>query len=248
VNENTFVKAIWRIGGDLEMLKNLVAANFPVVIETGGPFAEGYDWIGHYQTVVGYDDNQRQIYLYDSYLGTGTNGEGLAESYDIFDDRWQDFNRVFIVVYEPDREAEVARILGDRADPRQAAQIALETAQAEAPLNPADPIPWFNMGTAFLRLGLYEEAAAAYDNAMRQGLPFRMIWYQFGIFEAYYNVGRYGDVDSIAQSVINDSRGNVEEAYYWRGRALEAQGRTQEAASAYNSALRVNPLFADARE
>lgn len=104
------------------------------------------------------------------------------------------------------------------------------------------------MGTAFLRLGLYEEAAAAYDNAMRQGLPFRMIWYQFGIFEAYYNVGRYGDVDSIAQSVINDSRGNVEEAYYWRGRALEAQGRTQEAASAYNSALRVNPLFADARE
>jgi hypothetical protein len=87
VNENTFVKAIWRIGGDMELLKDLVSANFPVVIETGGPFAEGYDWIGHYQTVVGYDDNQRQIYLYDSFLGTGASGQGLAESYDIFDDR-----------------------------------------------------------------------------------------------------------------------------------------------------------------
>jgi hypothetical protein len=135
------VKAIWRIGGDMELLKDLVAANFPVVIETGGPFAEGYDWIGHYQTVVGYDDNQRQIYLYDSYLGTGTSGEGVAESYDIFDDRWQDFNRVFIVIYEPDRESLVAQILGERADPTRAAEIALETARAEAPANPTDPVP-----------------------------------------------------------------------------------------------------------
>jgi tetratricopeptide (TPR) repeat protein len=248
VNENTFVKAIWRVGGDMELLKDLVAANFPVVIETGGPFAEGYDWIGHYQTVVGYDDNLRQLYLYDSFLGTGTRGEGLAESYDIFDDRWQDFNRVFIVIYEPDRESALTQILGEYADPLQAAQIALETAQAEAPTNPNDPVPWFNMGTAFLRLGLDEQAAAAYDAAIQRRLPFRMIWYQFGIFEAYFNVGRYGDVSSIAQSVINDSGRNVEEAYYWQGRALEAQGSTQQAIAAYNSALNVNPLFADARE
>jgi tetratricopeptide (TPR) repeat protein len=248
VNDQTFVKAIWRIGGDMELLKDLVAANFPVVIETGGPFAEGYDWIGHYQTVVGYDDNQRQIYLYDSYLGTGTSGEGVAESYDIFDDRWQDFNRVFIVIYEPDRESLVAQILGERADPTRAAEIALETARAEAPANPTDPVPWFNMGTAFLKLGMSEQAASAYDQAIRRGLPFRMIWYQFGIFEAYFNVGRYGDVETIAQNVINDSRRNVEEAYYWQGRALAEQGHTQEAIAAYNDALGVNPLFADARD
>jgi tetratricopeptide (TPR) repeat protein len=73
------------------------------------------------------------------------------------------------------------------------------------------------MGTAFLKLGMSEQAASAYDQAIRRGLPFRMIWYQFGIFEAYFNVGRYGDVETIAQNVINDSRRNVEEAYYWRG-------------------------------
>ena len=75
-----------------------------------------------------------------------------------------------------------------------------------------------------------------------------MIWYQFGIFEAYFNVERYGDVVSIAQDVINNSGGNVEEAYYWQGRALEEQGNTQQAIAAYNFALGVNPLFADARE
>ena len=247
VNEQSFVKAIWRIGGDLNLVRALIAANFPVVIETGGPFAEGYDWIGHYQTVVGYNDNQRLIYLYDSYLGSGASGEGLSESYDIFDDRWQDFNRTFIVIYEPERESMVAQLLGSRATPAGAAQVALETAQAEANSNPSDAIPWYNLGTSFLKLGMNEQATAAYDRARSLGLPFRINWYQFGMFEANFSAGHYSDVLSLAQSVIQDSGGNVEEAYYWQGRALAEMGQQAEAARAFNRALIVNPLYADAR-
>jgi hypothetical protein len=247
VNQQSFVKGIWRIGGDLDLLRTLIASNFPVVIETGGPFAEGYDWIGHYQTVVGYDDNQRLVYLYDSYLGSGASGEGLAESYDIFDDRWQDFNRTFIVLYAPERESLVAQLLGDRATPAGAAQVALETAQVEANANPGDAIPWYNLGTSFLKLGMNQESTAAYDRARSLGLPFRINWYQFGMFEANFNAGHYSDVLSLAQSVIQDSGGNVEEAYYWQGRALAEMGQQQDAARAFNLALRVNPLYADAR-
>jgi hypothetical protein len=247
VNQQSFVKGLWRIGGDLDLLRSLIASNFPVVIETGGPFAEGYDWIGHYQTVVGYDDNQRLVYLYDSYLGSGAGGGGLAESYDIFDERWQDFNRTFIVLYEPDRESTVAQLLGDRATPTGAAQIALDTARAEATATPGDAIPWYNMGTAFLKLGMNEQAASAYYQASSLGLPFRINWYQFGMFEAYFNTQHFDDVRSLAQSVINDSGGNVEEAYYWQGRALAEMGQQQDAARAFSLALGVNPLYADAR-
>ncbi len=247
VNEQTFVRAVWRIGGDMELIKDLIAQNFPVVIERSYT-PEGYDWIGHYQTVVGYDDNLRTFYLYDSYLGTGANGEGVAESYDTFDNNWQHFNRTFIVVYEPSRETTVAQILGSRATPTGAAEYALETARAEASANPNDPFAWYNMGTAFLRLGMNDEAANAYDQSRRLGLPFRMIWYQFGIYEAYFNTGRYSDVLSISQTVINDSAGNIEEAYYWKARALAEQGDRAQAITALNSALRVNPLFADARD
>ena len=37
------------------MLKRLLANNLPVIIETGYMY-EGSSWLGHYQTVVGYDD------------------------------------------------------------------------------------------------------------------------------------------------------------------------------------------------
>ena len=37
-------------------------------------------------------------------------------------------------------------------------------------------------------------AASAFDEARRIGLPYRMLWYQFGPFEAYLRVGRYQDV------------------------------------------------------
>ena len=103
VEESTAVKAIVRMGGTLELLKRLVANGFPVVIETGAMF-EAYDWIGHYRALVAYDDNYRQFYFYDSFLGVGDGAQGVAIAYDQVDRDWQSFNRTFIVVYEPQRE------------------------------------------------------------------------------------------------------------------------------------------------
>jgi hypothetical protein len=247
VNDETGVKAITRIGGSVDLLKEFLAAGFPVLIETGYA-PEGYDWIGHYRTVVGYDDSQGAFYVYDSYLGTGAAGEGLTVPYDEFDHDWQAFNRVFIVVYLADRESEVATILGDLADPMGAAEHAFEVAQAEARENPQSQFAWFNMGTSLTRMGDYERAAAAYDRANQIGLHFRMLWYQFGPFEAYFNVGRYDDV--LAYVNVNLSNGGeyVEETYYWQGRVYEQQGRTAQAADAFRIALMHNPNYIAAQE
>lgn len=74
---------------------------------------------------------------------------------------------------------------------------ALATAQAEAAADPKDAFAWFNVGTNLTALGRHDEAAAAYDQARLAGLPWRMLWYQFGPYRAYYETGRYEDVRAL---------------------------------------------------
>ncbi len=246
VDEQTAIRAVTRIGGDIELLKTFIAHNFPVIIETGY-MPEGYDWIGHYRTIVGYDDPQQIFYVYDSFLGSGEHGEGITEPYSVIDDNWQDFNRTFIVIYEPAREGEVREILSDLADPIAAAEHAFEVAQQEARTNPQDGFAWFNMGTALVKLGRYEEAAAAYDRARQVNLPWRALWYQFGPFEAYYEVGRYDDVLSLAEVNLTNSIDQIEEIYYWQGQAYLQKGMADEAATSFRLALRRNPRYTAAQ-
>jgi len=246
VNERTAVRAVMRMGGDLELIKQLLNSQFPVVIESG-LMPEAYDWIGHYRAVVAYDDVSQQIYMFDSFLGSGDFEEGVTETYADFDEYWRHFNRMFIVVYEPAREAELQRIMGDLWDEQQAAEIAFATAQEEARANPQDGFAWFNIGTSLVALDRHAEAANAFDQARRHNLPFRMMWYQFGPFEAYYTIGRFDDVVSIVQSNLNNAE-ELEETYYWYGRALQAQDQNELAAVQYRTALRYNPNFTPARE
>ncbi|PJF40043.1 MAG: tetratricopeptide repeat protein [Chloroflexi bacterium] len=246
VNTQTQVRAVARVGGDIEMIKRFVANNIPVIVETGY-MPEGYDWLGHYQTVVGYDDTTGNFFLYDSFLGSGENGEGITESYPLLDSNWQAFNRTFMVVYQPEDEGLVREILGDLADPTVAAEIALETAQREAREDRQNGFAWFNIGSSLNALGRYEEAAAAFDQARRVGLPWRMLWYQFGPFETYYNVGRYDDVMSLVNVNLNNGGEYVEETHYWQGMVYQELGQQAQAASSFRRALAHNPLYADAQ-
>jgi len=246
VEEETFVEAIVRMGGTLDLLKLLIANGFPVVIETGEMF-EAYDWIGHYRVPVAYDDNLQLFYFFDSFLGVGDAAQGVAISYAQVDKDWQAFNRTFIVVYEPQREALLQTLLDTHWDERHAAQFAFDAAQTEARLQPQNAFAWLNMGTSLVALDRHAEAAVAFDQANRTGkLPWRIFWYQFGIFEAYFEVGRYDDILSLAKINLNNSS-ELEESYYWQGRVREAQGNQQQAASLYRRALAYNPNYDDAR-
>lgn len=247
VNTQTGVRAISRIGGNLELLKQFLAAGFPVLVETSITF-EGGDWTGHYQTLVAYDDNYGIFYVYDTWLGSGVDGSGIAEEYQDFDRDWQAFNRVFIVVYEQGRESEVQQILGPLADVNTANQNALTVAQNEARENPQDAFAYFNMGTALTRLGEYEAAASAYTRSISLRLPFRMLWYQFGPFEAYFNAGWYDDLLGLVQSNLTTGGEFVEETHYWQARVYEERGQQAEAVAAYQRALDQNPNYQAARD
>jgi tetratricopeptide (TPR) repeat protein len=97
-------------------------------------------------------------------------------------------------------------------------------------------------------MGRYEEAARAFDKARQIGVPWRMTLYQFGPFEAYYNVGRYDDVMALVNANLNNGGEYVEETYYWQGQVEAAEGQPQRALQSFKTALAHNPRFAAAQE
>jgi tetratricopeptide (TPR) repeat protein len=241
------IYAINRVGGTITLLKTLIANNFPVIIEEGyDPPPHDLGWMGHYLLLTGYDDSAGVFISQDSYIGPNTH-----YTYDHVDEFWRHFNRTYIVVYRKDREADVTALLGGDADPHQNTINALQAAREEAVANPNDPFAWFNMGTNFVALGMFPEAATAYDQARNVGggLPWRMLWYEFGPYEAYLAVGRYDDVIKLAQATLNDGGGQyVEETFYYAGLAREGLGDNSRAVLNLNTALQFNPNFSPARD
>ncbi len=249
VNEqvvSTNVRALYRIGGTLDLLKQLLANGFPVIIEKGYE-PEGYDWMGHYLLLVGYDDSQGVFYTFDSFLGSNR-GQGRRETYDYTANYWKHFNNTFIVLYNPAQESILYRVLGDYADETKAVQLALETARAQVNANANDKWAWFNLGDAYARLGQYQEATAAFDRAFNLQMPWRTVWYLFTPFEAYYHVGRYDDVIRLADNLERTSESYVEEAWYYRGLAYAAKGDANNAIAQFQRALNFNPNFTPAAE
>jgi tetratricopeptide (TPR) repeat protein len=246
------LKAVVRVGGDLPRLKRLIASGFPVVVETWF-IPEPGDQMGHYRVLVGYDDDARQFIAQDSY-----NGPNVRLDYDAFDELWRVFNRIYLVIYHPDQYGELAAILDSDVDDGAMYERALVTAQTEA-LNPsaecvayetcadAAAFAWFNVGSSMVSLGRHQEAAAAYDQARVLGLPWRMLWYQFGPYEAYYAVDRFDDVITLATATLNVVA-NLEESHFWRGVAYLANGEVERARSDFQAAINYNPHFTPAME
>ncbi|SMB78218.1 C39 family peptidase [Deinococcus hopiensis] len=241
-------------GGDRTLLRSLLAAGFPVIVETWF-ITHDSGGMGHYRLLTGYDDASGQFSALDSYLGP------LKMNYAKFDELWRSFGRTFLVVTPPEKRAALSAVLDWRADRAREQAAALWTAQREAARR-SDAVGFFNLGQAHLDAGKASAAALAFDQALaatpdrsldptrpawvQGGLAWRTLWYAFGPFEAYTRTGQYGKVLSLTGAVLR-SVPTHEEAQYWRARALAGLGRTSQAQAAYREALRVRPSFTEAR-
>jgi tetratricopeptide (TPR) repeat protein len=76
-------------------------------------------------------------------------------------------------------------------------------------------------------------------------MPWRTLWYQFGPYEAYYEVGRYEDIAALASGVLANTA-YVEETYYWQGMVYLAEGDIEAALEQFKLALRYNQNFTPA--
>lgn len=248
VEEQTEWSAIWRVGGELDLLKAFLASGFPVIAEKGFEGISFEGWMGHYQVVNGYNDAEGRFYVQDSY-----NGPNLPIPYEAFVQDWRAFNFTYLVIYPAERLQEVLNLLGmhayDNFNFRYAAQKALEETQT---LSGRDQFfAWFNFGSSMVLLQDYANAAQAYDTAFEiyaqlpeEVRPWRMLWYQTGPYFAYYYTTRYQDVINLATTTLQAmSEPILEESYYWRGMARLALGERQEAIEDFRACLVHHPQF-----
>ena len=248
VEEETEFDAITRVGGDLTLLKRILASGVPIIIEKGfeGPKLEG--WMGHYVLVTGYNDADKRFTLQDSFYGPDQ-----VMTYDDLESYWRAFNFTYIVVYPSERKEEIETILGSQGDEENNYRSAAEMASNEIyTLTGRDKFfAWFNRGTNLMRLQDYAGAAEAYDQAFvlyptipGKERPWRMMWYQTGPYWAYYYTGRYQDVTNLATQTLDAmSEPVLEESYYWRALAREATGDTQGAIKDLRSSIENHPGF-----
>jgi tetratricopeptide (TPR) repeat protein len=229
------------VGGSVDLLKRLLSNGLPVIVETWLD-VEDNGGLGHYRLFVGYDEAENVFIAEDS-----LHGSGIKVAIPQFDAFWQVFNRKYVLIYHPDQAALVHAILGSQAVESIMYEQALLTAQNEAKLNPENAYTWFNIGTNYALLGESELAASAFDEARRLGLPYRMLWYQFEIFETYLAVGRYQEVIALSTATL-DATSGLEELYYYRGQAEVALNQRESAAADFRAALAYNPNFARAAQ
>ena len=256
VLDQTGFGVVIRSGGEIDLLKRLIASGFPVVIEKGyyeADYTGKIAWLGHYLFVTGYDESKGAFTVQDAYLRPG---ENLDSDYQTFIEGWRSFNYLFMVIYPPERETEVFELLGPWLDSAWANQHALEIAQQEAAaLAGIDQFfAWFNVGSSHVDLLQYVDAAFAYDQAFSlysqlgsddTQRPYRIMWYQTGPYWAYYYSGRYQDVINLANTTLFDTvaEPTLEESLYWRGRAYEALGDVNAAIADYRQTVYLNPNF-----
>jgi hypothetical protein len=252
VNTHTALRAVQRVGGDLDSLKRFLAAGYPVLVEKGTYLRDltgVVSWMGHYQVITGYDDQSGQFTAQDSFVQPDH-----PVTYQDMLDSWRAFNHTYIIVYPPDQEAEVLALLGADADEKTNYQNAAAKAANEIyGLSGIDQyFAWFNRGSNLVWLQDYAGAAAAFDEAFNvyptipeKDRPWRMLWYQTTPYWAYYYAQRYYDTLYLADGTLNAMQGdkNLEESYYWRGMARQALGDTAAAIQDFQLALQYHPGF-----
>lgn len=234
----------YRVGGTIELLKRLLAANYPVIVESvtslnpGDALGPTDDlWAAHYLLITAYDDSKQEFTVQDSY-----HGPDLTISYEQLEREWKPFNNVYLVIYFPQFEEEMKTLLASDWDPNLNRQRVLSLTEAAIASPAADAFDWFNYGSNLVYFDRYEEAARAYDKAREIGLPLRMFRYQFGPFLAYFHSGRNDDLLTLtdyARGITEMS----EEAWLWYGYGLYRKGDNAGALKAWQKADAINPNF-----
>ncbi len=247
VAEQTGLRLLVRAGGDLDMVRRLVAAGFPPILELGYEPPKK-DWMGHYELVTGYDDQRQRLIVQDSYIMPD-----LPVPYAEVQQYWQHFNYTYLILYPPEREAEVLALLGPMADEEANTRHALAIADLEIQQSQGRKLyfAWFNRGTNLVRLQDYLSAAQAYDQAFAiynsldpTERPWRNLWYQTGPYFAYFYTGRYYDVINLASNILNNMDQPIhEESLYWRALAKEALGDRDGAIVDLRASLEAHPGF-----
>ncbi len=236
----------YRVGGNIETLKKILASGIPVMIEGSFMLPKSFwpnddRWAGHYLLLTGYDDTKQVFTVQDSELGADQ-----QVPYSVLEEEWQSFNHVYFFLFPPENEPVYRNLLGEDWDRDANRQRTLDALAAQTAAQPKNAFTWFNLGTNLTYFSRYGEAVQAYDTARSLGLPQRMYRYQFGPFMAYFHTGRIEELLALANYALEITP-NSEEALLWRGWAYFRQGKSDLALKDWHKALEARPGYTDAQ-
>ncbi len=221
--------AYFRPDGNVDLLKRLVAAGFPVMTRTLLNTSEDY---AHYRVVIGYDDATGEIIDED-----GIQGDHATFAYADFIKLWKPFNYEYIVFATPAQQAAVTAILGQ--DAGAAWQAAAAVAQQAVTLNPQDTAATFDLAVADYYTGDYQASTQELE-AAEPTLGTHALWYQIEPIESYYETGNYAKVFSLAQQIISAGDAAYPELYVLEGESYVKQNNKTAAKQAFQTALTYN--------
>jgi len=251
------LKSVFGLAGDTRLLRRLVDAGYPVIVEVGQWTEVG--WRSRVLVVCGY-----QSYAQNFITAQPEPAQGWRPviAFDQLKFQWDDLNGPYLVVYDPQAagtQQKLKQALGQAANARasfelardQAAQVIATTANSQRRF-----FAEFNYATALYYLYNFDEAALAYDRAFESlallpddTRPDHILWFQTQPYQAYYASGQFERIVELANQVIEAAGGPApENSFYWRGSAYARLGRYDEWLADLQSALQANPNYLPAQE
>lgn len=227
-------------GGDIELIKKLLANGFYVVIE---------DWlhpnedIGHTTIIRGFDDEQGVLIADDSFIGVN-----ITYPYEQFrESQWKPFNYEYLPLFLPGSEELLKAIVGDSWDETIMYRQTARRARSEIAKNDRDLYAWFNLGSSLYALSEFEEAKDAFEKSRSLGWPKRMLWYQIQPIQTYNGLKEYKKALELADIALwsNDS---FAEVHLEKAIAYKGLNDIQKARAEANRAIFFYPNYKQAQD
>ncbi len=211
-------------GGDINLLKKLIANGFYVVVEN---WLHPNEDIGHVTIIRGFDDEQGVLIADDSYIGNN-----ITYPYEQFSKtQWKAFNYEYLPVYKAGSEDLLRAIVGSSWEEKTMYKKAAEKAESEIAKDQNDMHAWFNLGTSRYGLKDYQAAKQAFEKSHSLGWPRRMLWYQIQPIQTFNTLGEYQKALEYADIALwsNDSFAEVhlEKAIAYKGLGNKQKAREE---------------------
>ncbi|HUD04315.1 MAG TPA: C39 family peptidase [Candidatus Paceibacterota bacterium] len=233
--------AYYRPAGNIDLLKQLVAAGFPVLVRT---LFMPTDEVAHYRVITGYNDATATPVIIDE---DGFQGPNVMYSDADFMSLWKYYNYEYIVLASPSQVPVLDGILGNDVDAPTAWQDAKNIAANDIAQNSSDYLATFNLSVADYYLGDYASSTQAFES-VETLIPPNTLWYQIEPIESYYELGQYDKVYSLSETVFEQGNIAVPELHVLRGESDEKEGNLADAKNEFETALFYNKNLQSAQD
>lgn len=231
VEEKYGLKAYYRANGTLELLKQFIANDTPILMRT---LLNDYEDFHHYRVIKGYDETTKEIVQDDSYYG-----RNKRYKYSDFLPLWKEYNYEYIIFATPETQTIIERILGADLDPMVAWQNAVARAENEVARSAKDKVARFNLSVSLYYTGEYERAIAEFEKIESQ-LHKYALWFRIEPIKSYFELGNDARVFSLADKIIADKNPAYSELYLLRGKIYLRQDQKDLARQEFEKAVFYN--------